>query len=106
MDNATTQEKDNATSRKEVEIAVDNAFYVIKHYYYTLLNDNAAREKDEQEGRLPKTAENPEQAKEQLESNRNQQKPIEELLDYAEKLKTRLDRGDITYRENCEPFSD
>ena len=106
MDNATSQEKDNATSRKEVEIAVENAFYVIKHYCYTLLNDNAEREKNEQDRELPQTACNFDQAKEQLESNRNQQKPIEELLDHAEKLKARLDQGDITYRKNCEPFSD
>ena len=106
MDNATTQEKDNATSRKEVEIAVDNAVYVIKHYYYTLLNDNVARREDAQRARLAKTAENSEDAKSQREHHREQQPLIEELLALAEKVKSRLDRGDITYRKNCEPFSD
>ncbi len=106
MDNVTAQAKDNATSRKEVETAVDNAVYVIKHYHYSLLNDNAERERNERAGVLPQTAETPEQAEEQLESNRNQQKPIEELVDLAEKVKERLDRGDITYRKDCEPFAD
>ena len=98
---------DNATSRKEVEIAVDNAFYVIKHYYYTLLNDNEAREKLEKEGVTPKGVDNLEQAKVQLESNRNQQKPIEELLAQAKKLKTMIaDEAKISYRIGSEPFSD
>ena len=107
MDNATTQEKDNATSRKEVEVAVDNAFYVIKHYYYTLLNDNVARERDEQEGRKPKTAETFEQAKEQLQNHREQQPLIERLLVQAETLKSMLDDDEgITYRKDSEPYSD
>ena len=96
---------DNATSRREVEIAVDNAFYVIKHYVYTLDNDILAREKVEQGGGLPKTADNPEQAKSQLEHNRAQRKSIAELAALAEKLKNRLDDGDITYRRG-DPFSD
>lgn len=106
MDNMTAQAKDNATSRKEVEIAVYNAVYVIKHYHYTLLNDNAERERNERDKVVPKTAKTLEEAKKQLESNRNQQKPIEELVDLAEKVKERLDRGDITYRKDCEPFAD
>lgn len=54
---------DNGTSRKEVVIAVDSAFYVIKHYAYTLENDIAGRKKVAEEGGLPKITENPEQAK-------------------------------------------
>ena len=96
---------DNGTSRKEVVIAVDSAFYVIKHYAYTLENDIAGRKKVAEEGGLPKITENPEQAKLQLEHNRDQRKPIAELLTRSVELKNLLDNGEITYRD-CEPFSD
>ena len=57
---------DNATSRKEVVIAVENVFNVIKHYSYTLGNDIEAREKAKRKGELPKTAKTPDEANIQL----------------------------------------
>ena len=95
---------DNATSRKEVVIAVENVFNVIKHYSYTLENDIEAREKAQRKGELPKTAETPDQANTQLGNNREQREPIHQLLAQAEKLKNLLENGEITYRD-IPPFS-
>ena len=95
---------DNATSRKEVVIAVENVFNVIKHYSYTLGNDIEAREKAKRKGELPKTAKTPDEANIQLENNREQGKPIRQLLAQAEKLKNLLENGEITYRD-IPPFS-
>ena len=49
---------DNATSRKEVVIAVENVFNVIKHYSYTLGNDIEAREKSKTERGVAKNSQN------------------------------------------------
>ena len=50
---------DNATSRKEVVIAVENVFNVIKHYSYTLGNDIEAEKKQNGKGNCQKQPKRP-----------------------------------------------